>query len=107
MVKEYNVAILGASGAVGTRMREQLEQSTIPVKSLKLLASNRSAGKKVLSEEKNTRLKKLNRNLLTVLIWSYLQPEDRFPNAFYRKQFGVAQLQLTTLHIFEWTKTFH
>ncbi|EJO00151.1 aspartate-semialdehyde dehydrogenase [Oenococcus oeni] len=46
MVKEYNVAILGASGAVGTRMREQLEQSTIPVKSLKLLASNRSAGKK-------------------------------------------------------------
>lgn len=44
MVKEYNVAILGATGAVGRRMIEQLEQSTIPVKSLKLLASSRSAG---------------------------------------------------------------
>lgn len=45
MTKEYNVAILGATGAVGTRMIQQLEQSTIPVKSLKLLASARSAGK--------------------------------------------------------------
>ena len=43
-MKEYNVAILGATGAVGRRMIEQLEQSTIPVKSLKLLASSRSAG---------------------------------------------------------------
>lgn len=34
MVREYNVAILGATGAVGRRMIEQLEQSTIPVKSL-------------------------------------------------------------------------
>lgn len=33
MVREYNVAILGATGAVGRRMIEQLEQSTIPVKS--------------------------------------------------------------------------
>lgn len=40
----YNVAILGATGAVGTRLIEQLSQSTIPVKSLKLLASARSAG---------------------------------------------------------------
>ena len=31
----YQVAILGATGAVGTRILAQLEQSTIPVKSLK------------------------------------------------------------------------
>lgn len=47
MNREYNVAILGATGAVGRRMIEQLEQSTIPVKSVKLLASSRSAGKKL------------------------------------------------------------
>lgn len=47
MSKEYNVAILGATGAVGTRMIQQLEKSTIPVKSLKLLASAHSAGKKL------------------------------------------------------------
>ena len=44
MVKEYNVAILGATGAVGRRMIDQLAKSTIPVKSVKLLASSRSAG---------------------------------------------------------------
>ncbi|MDD9138852.1 aspartate-semialdehyde dehydrogenase [Fructobacillus sp. CRL 2054] len=45
-MRTYNVAILGATGAVGTRLVEQLEQSTIPVASVKLLASARSAGKK-------------------------------------------------------------
>ena len=47
MSKEYNVAVLGATGAVGTRMIQQLEQSTIPVKSVKLLASAKSAGKQL------------------------------------------------------------
>lgn len=45
MSKQYNVAILGATGAVGTRMIEQLAQSTIPIKHVKLLASKKSAGK--------------------------------------------------------------
>lgn len=45
MSKQYNVAILGATGAVGTRMIEQLAQSTILVKHVKLLASKKSAGK--------------------------------------------------------------
>lgn len=45
MTREYSVAILGATGAVGTRLIEQLEKSTIPVKNIKLLASSRSVGK--------------------------------------------------------------
>jgi aspartate-semialdehyde dehydrogenase (peptidoglycan organisms) len=43
----YTVAILGATGAVGARLIQQLEQSTIPVNKVKLLASYRSAGKKL------------------------------------------------------------
>ena len=43
-MSEYNVAIVGATGAVGTRMIEMVEQSTLKVKSIKLLASQRSAG---------------------------------------------------------------
>ncbi|GEL15922.1 aspartate-semialdehyde dehydrogenase [Pediococcus cellicola] len=46
-MKTYNVAILGATGAVGTRLIQQLEQSTIPVKTVKFLASSRSAGKQL------------------------------------------------------------
>ena len=47
MSKEYTVAILRATGAVGTRMIQQLEQSTIPVNSVKLLASAKAAGKQL------------------------------------------------------------
>lgn len=42
--REYTVAILGATGAVGQRMIEQLAASPLAVKELRLLASTRSAG---------------------------------------------------------------
>ncbi len=44
-MKEYTVAILGATGAVGTQMIQCLEEQEFPVGRLKLLASARSAGK--------------------------------------------------------------
>ena len=44
----YTVAVVGATGAVGQQMINLLEKMDIPVKKLKLLASSRSAGKKVL-----------------------------------------------------------
>ncbi|WP_412989690.1 aspartate-semialdehyde dehydrogenase [Pediococcus siamensis] len=50
-MREYTVAILGATGAVGTRLIQQLEQSTIPVKAVKFLASKRSAGKKLMFKD--------------------------------------------------------
>jgi aspartate-semialdehyde dehydrogenase len=44
MRREYRVAIMGATGAVGATMMELLEERNFPVASLKLLASHRSAG---------------------------------------------------------------
>lgn len=41
----YTVAVAGATGAVGTRMIEMLEETTLPIAKIKLLASSRSAGK--------------------------------------------------------------
>ena len=46
-MKQYTVAILGATGAVGTQMIQCLEEQNFPVGELRLLASARSAGKKV------------------------------------------------------------
>ena len=45
MSKSYRVAILGATGAVGTELLELLESRNFPLANLKLLASERSAGK--------------------------------------------------------------
>lgn len=44
MPQSYRVAILGATGAVGTELLELLESRNFPVSDLKLLASKRSAG---------------------------------------------------------------
>ena len=47
MAQAYRVAILGATGAVGTELLELLEERDFPLSELKLLASERSAGKKL------------------------------------------------------------
>ena len=47
MSKEVKVAVLGATGAVGTELIELLIERNFPVKELKLLSSPRSAGKKI------------------------------------------------------------
>ena len=52
MPDSYNVAILGATGAVGTELLQLLEDRSFPIKSLKLLASPRSAGKQILFKGK-------------------------------------------------------
>ena len=46
-MKKFNIAILGATGAVGQEMLKVLQEYEIPVNELRLLASARSAGEKV------------------------------------------------------------
>lgn len=46
-MKKYNVAILGATGAVGQEFLNLIEERNFPFANLKMLASKRSAGKKI------------------------------------------------------------
>jgi len=45
--KKFNVAVAGATGAVGNQMIRCLEEADFPVNSIKLLASTRSAGREL------------------------------------------------------------
>ena len=47
MTQKYNVAVAGATGAVGTEIVQILEQRDFPIENLFLLASSKSKGKKV------------------------------------------------------------
>ncbi len=47
MSKQYNVAVVGATGLVGQEFLKIAMQRHFPVKGLKLLASHRSAGRKI------------------------------------------------------------
>ena len=51
-MKTYKVAILGATGAVGQEMIKILMERSFPIRELHLLASARSAGKKLTIADK-------------------------------------------------------
>lgn len=46
--EKYNVAIMGATGAVGAQFLSILEERNFPIENLRLLASERSQGKKLV-----------------------------------------------------------
>ena len=53
MTKEYNVAVAGATGAVGSEIIQILEERNFPIDNLYLLASSKSKGKKLEFKEKD------------------------------------------------------
>lgn len=61
-MKTYNVAILGATGAVGQEMIKILMERNFPIKELHLLASARSAGKKMWINEKEYTIEETTEN---------------------------------------------
>ncbi len=47
-MKSFNVAVVGATGLVGRKMAQVLEERRFPVQSIRFLASERSAGKELV-----------------------------------------------------------
>jgi aspartate-semialdehyde dehydrogenase len=58
--KTYNVAVVGATGAVGMEMIRMLENRKFPINHLHLFASERSAGKSLRYENQPISVKKLD-----------------------------------------------
>ena len=54
-----NVAIIGATGNVGRKMLEVLEQKKLPIDQLYLVASTRSAGQKISFNGKDCEVQNL------------------------------------------------
>lgn len=61
-MRSYNVAVVGATGAVGNEMIKVLEQRNFPVKKLTLLASERSLGKDLTFHGKSIPVEVLTEN---------------------------------------------
>ncbi len=60
MSKSYRVAILGATGAVGTELLELLDCRNFPIADLKLLASERSVGRSLCFKGENLPVESVN-----------------------------------------------
>ena len=62
--KTYNIAVVGATGAVGMEMVRMLENRKFPIKDLQLFASERSAGKLLKYANQSIPVKKLDNQLI-------------------------------------------
>lgn len=62
--KTYNVAVVGATGAVGQEMIRMLQDRKFPIKSLRLFASERSAGKSLTFKGKKIKVEALKADLV-------------------------------------------
>ena len=60
-MKRYNVAVVGATGAVGTEILRVLEERRFPVKRVVALASARSKGKRVPFDSTTVKVEELGR----------------------------------------------
>ena len=61
-MSKFNVAVVGATGAVGREMVKILEEHKFPVKDLVLLASVKSAGETICFKKKKLEVQELNDN---------------------------------------------
>ena len=61
-MKNFNIGILGASGAVGRQMIQVIDEYNIPVNELRLLASEKSAGKIMRFKDRDIVLQKADEN---------------------------------------------
>ena len=59
---KYNVAVMGATGAVGTQFLSILEERNFPIENLRLLASERSRGKKLTFKGEKLEVQVLSEN---------------------------------------------
>lgn len=64
----YNLAIVGATGAVGETFLKILEQRDFPINTLKLLASKRSTGKQVTFKGTTYTIEELTEDSLKISI---------------------------------------
>lgn len=61
-MKKYNVAIVGATGLVGSTFLKVLEEEKFPINNLILLASSKSKGKKILYDGKEYEVEELTKD---------------------------------------------
>src|SRR5512136_847948 len=71
--KAYSVAVVGATGMVGVRMRTVLEERRFPVSDIRFLASERSAGSTVMFRGKEHAVELLTKDSfrgVRIALWS-------------------------------------
>jgi aspartate-semialdehyde dehydrogenase len=82
MSKSYNVAVVGATGIVGEEFLRILEKRAFPLGSLKLLASERSAGRKLRFGEQELEVEALTPSSLNGCDLAFISATDEISKEY-------------------------
>ena len=100
-MKTYNLAILGGSGAVGYEMLKLLIDRNFPIKNLYLLASKKSAGKKITYKDKSYIIKELHNSS-----FKDIDIDAKIMKSYLLQSCKMEPFLLTTVLLFVWKKGF-
>ena len=106
-MKKPNVAIMGATGAVGAELLELLEERNFPLNSLKLLASARSAGKKISFRGEDITVEELTHDCFEGVDIVLASAGGSLSKEYAPSAVKAGALLLITRHILEWIPRFH
>ncbi len=84
MANGFNLAIAGATGAVGAELIKLLEAGDLPVNSLKLLASAKSAGKELKFKGEPLTVEELKADSFSGVDLAFLARAPALPGNLFR-----------------------
>ncbi|MBR2337299.1 MAG: aspartate-semialdehyde dehydrogenase [Clostridia bacterium] len=82
MKKTFNVAIVGATGLIGNKFISVLEKNSFPIKTLNLLASQKSEGKIIRAFGKQITVNKLDKNSFSGVDLAFFSAGKEISNEF-------------------------
>jgi aspartate-semialdehyde dehydrogenase len=92
--KRFNVAVIGATGAVGSVFLDIAAERAFPVKELKLLATKRSAGKRIRFGESEITVEETSREALRGADFIFISASDEAS-----REYGLAARELGAIAI--------
>ncbi len=96
----YNIAIVGSTGIVGKELLNLLEDSNIKIKNLKLFASEKSVGKKIIFRKKYHLIQSLNLQALKDVDFIFFAAGSEISKKY------IPKLQNSKLYIIDLSSAF-
>ena len=100
-----NIAIVGATGNVGRKTIEVIEQKSLPINELFLIASPKSVGQKISFKGKELKVFNLETFDFSKVDITFLLQEEKLQKNMLKKLQRI-QWSLITQVFLEWTLTF-
>jgi aspartate-semialdehyde dehydrogenase len=100
----YNIAIIGATGAVGREILSTLVKRNFPIKNLTLLASERSAGEKLIYRNIEEEVKNINKFEIKDIDFAFFSAGSKVSELWAQKFANAGAIVIDNTSLFRMEK---